>query len=403
MKHIPSIIAETKATSRSKRVSALKRFGVYLSSNEAETLSEENRDKIFNALFESVSDVDHQCRAVAVQKLGLLAKNKLLNNEQQQKLSRCVASLLGYDDFEWDSAFIVRKEAERVYRLVNENAKPAQFQILEKRELCPQTFLYQIYAPQIARKIEAGQFIIVRVEERGERIPLSISGWEREGGTIRIIVMSAGRTSADLNDLEVGDCLQDVVGPLGTRSHLVEGDGSCVVIGGGYGTGAIIPTAIDARKMGKRTIGIVGARSEDLVIMEEELRDACDEVFVTTNDGSKGIQGFVTNALEEILKNEKVDMVLAVGPVPMMRAVADMTREKKIPTWVSLNAIMVDGTGMCGACRVTVGGETRFACIDGPDFDGHLVDYDELTKRQRMFVSKEQVAMEQRCVREGKA
>ncbi len=192
--------------------------------------------------------------------------------------------------------------------------------------------------------------------------------------------------------MEKGDFFEDVVGPLGERSILPTSIGTCVVIGGGYGTGAIIPTARDMKALGNKVIGIVGARNQESLIMIPELTQACDEVMITTNDGSSGLQGFVTDALKQVLDREKVIYVLAVGPVPMMKAVSEMTRSLKINTYVSLNAIMVDGTGMCGACRVTVGGETKFACFHGPDFDGHKVDFENLTKRQKMFARQEQMA-----------
>ncbi|MBI5814327.1 MAG: sulfide/dihydroorotate dehydrogenase-like FAD/NAD-binding protein [Nitrospinae bacterium] len=269
-----------------------------------------------------------------------------------------------------------------------------QFTVLEKRELCPNTFYFKFNAPLLARKIQAGQFIIMRPTAKSERIPLSIAGWDREKGYIEIIIMAAGRTSTEAVRKEVGDAFQDVVGPLGQRSHVAKYDGACVVIGGGYGTGAVIPTARDLKALGNKVYGIVGARSKDLLIMVDELKGVCDEVFLTTNDGSIGIEGFVTHALEKIMSREKVSTVLAVGPVPMMVAVSKMTKEKQIETWVSLNAIMVDGTGMCGACRVSVDGKTKFACFHGPDFDGHKVDFDELVKRQKMFVDKEKIALE---------
>ena len=268
------------------------------------------------------------------------------------------------------------------------------FKILYKQELCPNTFHYRINAPLIAKKIQAGQFIIIRPNDYSERIPLSICGWDREKGYIEIIIMSAGRTSMEANMKEVGDHFQDVIGPLGQRSHVTKYDGTCVLLGGGYGTGAIIPTARDLKALGNRVIGVVGARTKDLLIMVDELREACDEVYVTTNDGSEGIEGFVTHALEKIMSEEKVSMSLAVGPVPMMMAVCGMTKDKDIETWVSLNAIMVDGTGMCGACRVSVGGKTKFACFHGPDFPGHEVDFEELTKRQKMFLKQEKIALE---------
>ncbi len=265
--------------------------------------------------------------------------------------------------------------------------------IVYKKELAPQTVMLKVEAPWIARKIQPGQFIIIRLDEQGERIPLSISGWDAEAGTLRLIVVGVGYTSNKMIALNEGDSILDVVGPLGRHTHLTEG-GTAVVIGGGYGTGAIIPTALEQRKAGRRVVGIVGARNKDLVLLEDDLRAACDDVFVTTDDGSQGRKGFVTDALKGIIETEDVGAVLAVGPVPMMRAVSEMTKPKNIPTMVSLNAIMVDGTGMCGACRVTVGGEIKFACYDGPDFDGHLVDYKELTMRQRTYLKQEAKAME---------
>jgi ferredoxin--NADP+ reductase len=265
--------------------------------------------------------------------------------------------------------------------------------IVYKKELAPKTVMFKIEAPWIAQKIQPGQFIIIRLDERGERIPLSVSGWDAEAGILRLIVVGVGYTSNKMIALKEGDSILDVVGPLGRHTHLTEG-GTAVVIGGGYGTGAIIPSAIEQKKTGRRVVGIIGARTKELVLLENYLRQACDEVFVTTDDGSYGRKGLVTDALQDIMNNEDVGVVLAVGPVPMMRAVSEMTKPANIPTMVSLNAIMVDGTGMCGACRVTVGGEIKFACYDGPDFDGHLVDYQELTMRQRTYLKQEAKAME---------
>jgi len=279
--------------------------------------------------------------------------------------------------------------------LSNKSKYSQSFKILKKKELCPDTYWYEIEAPYIAKKLLAGQFIIIRPKEHSERIPLSIAGWDRDKGTIHIIVMSAGYTTGELNGMGEGDCFSDIVGPLGVRSHVSKQDGTCVVIGGGYGTGAILPTAQDLSDLGNRVVGIVGARNKDLLLMIDELGEACDEVMLTTNDGSIGTEGFVTHALQKILDaGEKVSSVLAVGPVPMMMAVAAMTKPLGIQTWVSLNAIMVDGTGMCGACRVSVDGKTKFACFHGPDFDAHKVDFGELMKRQKMFVEKEKEAIE---------
>src|SRR4030067_3472366 len=230
--------------------------------------------------------------------------------------------------------------------------------IFEKKELAPNTVIVQIHAPLAVKKMRPGQFIIVRVSANGERIPLSISGWDRDKGTVRIIVQSVGRTSSELIKLNVGDTLEDLVGPLGQAARM-DKYGTCVLIGGGYGTGAIIPVAREVKELGNKLIAIVGGRTKELVLMEDELRKVCDRGEVSTNDGSAGTKGLVIDVLSEILKEEPVHMVTAIGPVPMMKAVSEMTRPVKIPTYVSLNAIMVDGTGMCGSCRVEVGGATK--------------------------------------------
>lgn len=266
------------------------------------------------------------------------------------------------------------------------------FKILSKKLLCTNTFHYEIEVPFIARKIEAGQFIIIRPHPTSERIPLSVCGWDRSKGTLQIIVSAVGRTSTEINRMQVGDAFKDVVGPLGERSRLPQTVATCIVVGGGYGTGAIIPTAADMKLLGNKVIGIVGARNKESLIMVDELQQVCDDVLITTNDGSRGRMGLVTDALKEILAIKNINHVLAVGPVPMMKAVREMTRPYKIETFVSLNAIMVDGTGMCGACRVSVGNETKFACFHGPDFDGHLVDFENLMKRQKMFLKEEKIA-----------
>jgi ferredoxin--NADP+ reductase len=268
--------------------------------------------------------------------------------------------------------------------------------IVRKRVVAPDTVMFHIEAPWIARKVQPGQFVIVRLDDKGERIPLSLSGWDEIEGTLRIIVQGIGYTTKTMIQLNEGDQLRDVVGPLGRRTHLPS-EGTLVVIGGGYGAGAVMPNAREAKSKGRRTIGIIGARTKELVLLEDEMRQVCDEVFVTTNDGSYGIEGFVTHALAKILEKETVGAVLAIGPVPMMQAVSNMTKPLQIPTFVSLNAIMVDGTGMCGACRVTVGGQTKFACYDGPDFDGHTVNYDELMLRQKMYKTQEAQAMDLFC------
>jgi len=268
--------------------------------------------------------------------------------------------------------------------------------IVRKEMVAPNTAMFQVEAPWIARKAQPGQFIIVRLDEAGERIPLSLSGWDTVAGTLRLIVQAIGYTTKKMVALNEGDYILDVAGPLGAHTHLPP-DGTLVVIGGGYGAGAVLPNAREAKSGGRRVLGIIGARSKELVLMEEDMRAVCDEAYVTTDDGSYGIKGVVTDALKIILDREPVGAILAVGPVPMMRAVSEMTRPLKIPTLVSLNAIMVDGTGMCGGCRVMVGGETKFACFDGPDFDGHVVDYDMLVRRQKMYKPQEALALEHGC------
>lgn len=400
LKAIPEIVVAAKSANPQLRATALYGIGRLVNGLSADVFDGSLLLKMFDTAFEALSDTKPMVRRHAARTLGKMLKKGLTDNEQKEKILKAYNAILGNDEnHEWDNAFIVRHEAEHFLPHCKAAGTLADryrqsFRIVSKRELCKDTYHFEIEAPFLARKIKAGQFVIVRPHAHSERIPLSVCGWDEEKGVIKVIVMAAGRTSGEFTRLKAGDCLQDLVGPLGQRSHVAKYDGTCVVIGGGYGTGAIIPTAADLKKLGNRVVGIVGARQEDLLIMVDELKEACDEVFVTTNDGSVGIKGFVTHALEEMInKGEKVSSVLAVGPVPMMIAVSNMTKPLKIETWVSLNAIMVDGTGMCGACRVSVGGETKFACFHGPDFDGHKVDFNELMKRQKMFVSKEREAL----------
>ncbi|MBB5021974.1 sulfide/dihydroorotate dehydrogenase-like FAD/NAD-binding protein [Desulfurispira natronophila] len=271
---------------------------------------------------------------------------------------------------------------------------PKLYEIVEKQDLVPGMALFHVYAPMAAKNMKPGQFIILRVNAKGERIPISISGWDSEKGTIRIIIMAAGRTSTEAVALKQGECFQDIVGPLGEQTHLEKVSGTAVVVGGGYGTGAVMPPARAMKAMGNRVVGIIGARSKDLVLLEAEMREVCDDVIVCTNDGSQGVEGFVTDGLKQLMEKEDVSWVLSVGPVPMMQAVANLTKPKEVKTYCSLNAIMVDGTGMCGACRVSVGGKTKFACFHGPDFDAHQVNFEELVQRQKMFLEQEKIAME---------
>ena len=268
------------------------------------------------------------------------------------------------------------------------------FPIVKKRVLNPTVTLMEIEAPLVARKALPGQFIIFRIDEEGERIPLTIAGYDREKGTVTIIFQKVGYTTEKLDTLEEGDALLDFVGPLGEPSH-TEGVKRAAVIGGGLGVAIAYPQAKALHEAGCKVDLIVGFRNEDLIILEDELTAACTELTVMTDDGSNGNKGFVTQALAAKLeKGAQYDEVIAIGPLPMMRAVCDLTKPYGTKTIVSMNPIMIDGTGMCGGCRVTVGGETKFACVDGPDFDGHLIDWDEAIARSRMYRPEEARAKE---------
>jgi ferredoxin--NADP+ reductase len=268
------------------------------------------------------------------------------------------------------------------------------FSILEARFLAPDVKLFRIRAPDIARKRQAGQFVIVRLHDYGERIPLTIADSELAEGSITLIVQGVGKTTKELNSRDAGDSVLDVVGPLGRPSE-IHRYGCAVVIGGGLGTAIAYPTAKALRAAGNRVISILGARSKEYVILEPEVRAISDETYVTTDDGSYAEKGFVTDRLRRLLEEKRpIDLVMAVGPVPMMRAVAEVTRPRRIKTVVSLNPIMVDGTGMCGGCRVVVGGRSQFACVDGPEFDAHEVDFAILTARNAMYRESEKRALE---------
>ncbi len=265
------------------------------------------------------------------------------------------------------------------------------FRILEARDLAPEVRRLRIEAPKIARRCKPGQFVIVRVTPDGERIPLTISDWSAEEGWIALIVQGVGKTTKTINRLVAGDALPDVAGPLGMPSH-IENFGTAVSIGGGVGTAIAYPTARGLKEAGNHVISIIGGRSRPYVLLEEEMRAVCDEVYPTTDDGSYGYHGFVTARLTDLIEEgRRIDLVLAIGPIPMMKAVADVTRPHQIKTVVSLNPIMVDGTGMCGGCRVVVGKHTRFACVDGPEFDAHQVDFDLLARRNRAYLGFEKL------------
>ena len=271
------------------------------------------------------------------------------------------------------------------------------YKILTKKILNPTVTLMEVDAPMIAKKAEPGQFIILRVDAEGERIPLTIADFDREKGTITIIFQIVGATTEKLNHLEQGEYIHDFVGPLGVPSH-TEGLKKVAVVGGGVGCAIAYPIAKKLHHLGAEVHSIVGFRNKDLVILEDEFKAASDVMKLMTDDGSHGEKGLVTNALKELIDSgEKYDEVIAIGPLIMMKFVAATTKEYGIKTVVSMNPIMIDGTGMCGGCRLTVGGETKFACVDGPDFDGDLVDFDEAMARGTMYRPFEAKAREKAC------
>jgi ferredoxin/flavodoxin---NADP+ reductase len=268
------------------------------------------------------------------------------------------------------------------------------FKIVHAQFIAPKIKRFTIEAPRIARKHRPGQFVIVRLYEEGERIPLTIERSDAARGTINIVVQSIGKTTHLLNSLESGDGILDVVGPLGKPSE-IENFGTVVVMGGGVGTAMAYPTAAALKQAGNRVLTIIGGRSKDLVILEAEMRGVSDAVMITTDDGSYADKGLVTDKLRQLIENgTRIDLVLAVGPIPMMRAVADMTRQEHIRTIVSLNPIMIDGTGMCGGCRVLIDGKSEFACVDGPEFDAQRVDFAVLVQRNAMYREAEKKSLE---------
>ncbi len=275
------------------------------------------------------------------------------------------------------------------------------YQIVTKRPLHDTVTLMEVHAPMVARKALPGQFIILRIDEQGERIPLTIAGYDRDKGTVTIIFQKVGATTRRLDELNQGDSILDFVGPLGKPSEFEEFKGKKVaVIGGGLGIAIAYPQAKALHEIGADVDIIVGFRNTSLFILVDELQSACTNLYIMTDDGSNGRKGFTTTALEEqINAGVKYDAVIAIGPLPMMRAVANITKPHGIKTIVSMNPIMIDGTGMCGGCRLTVAGETKFACVDGPDFDGHLVDFDEAMQRSRMYKGEEAASMEKHACR----
>jgi ferredoxin--NADP+ reductase len=269
------------------------------------------------------------------------------------------------------------------------------YKILEREDLVPGIHLFEMAAPAVAQKARAGQFVVVRIDERGERIPLTIADWDKDKGTVTIVFMEVGATTARLGLLKKGDAIADFVGPLGVPAE-IENYGTVVCVAGGVGAAPVAPVARALKQAGNKIITILGARSKDLLFWEDVLKSTSDRLIVTTDDGSYGRKGVVTEPLKEILESgEKIDRVVAIGPVVMMKFCSLTTAPFEVKTVVSLNPIMVDGTGMCGCCRVSVGGETKFACVDGPDFDGHKVDWDLLAARQRIYIGEEKCAYEE--------
>ncbi|MBN1211573.1 MAG: sulfide/dihydroorotate dehydrogenase-like FAD/NAD-binding protein [candidate division Zixibacteria bacterium] len=265
--------------------------------------------------------------------------------------------------------------------------------VLDNFQIGPMVWKMRVETPALVSKAKAGQFVIIRVNEQGERVPMSIAGLNKEKGLLTIIYQVVGKTSALMTTVPAGGELSDCVGPLGMPSHFEKWGTACLV-GGGIGIAPIYPIAQAYKEAGNKVITIIGARSKDLLFYEEEHKAVADELHVCTDDGSYGHHGFVSDVLKKILDDgEKIGMIMAIGPVPMMRVVTNLTKNYNVPTWVSLNPLMIDGTGMCGGCRVSIGGETKFACVDGPDFDGHLVDFDLLTKRLSAYKDQERKAM----------
>lgn len=268
------------------------------------------------------------------------------------------------------------------------------FRIIEKKVLAKNVNKFVIEAPLIARKHKPGQFVVLKIGEKGERIPVTIAETDKVKGTITLIVQEVGKTTYELGTLNSGDYIQDLIGPLGKEAE-IKNYGTVVTIGGGVGTAIVYPETKALKEAGNYVISIIGFRNKELVILEDEMRKCSDELYVTTDDGSYGEKGFVSDKLKELIEQgKKIDVVIAIGPAIMMKVVCDLTKNYSIKTIVSLNSIMLDATGMCGACRVEIGGKTMFACVDGPEFDGHLVNFDLLIKRLNTYKEEEKIALE---------
>lgn len=263
------------------------------------------------------------------------------------------------------------------------------YRVVKRRQLAPAIVMLEVEAPRVAAKVEAGQFVIVRMDEKSERIPLTVMDFNRERGTITIVIQDVGYSSCMINQMQEGSAFQDFVGPLGVPSE-IENYGTVVCAGGGLGIAPVYPIARALKEAGNKVISILGARNAGLLILEEEMRAVSDEVIIMTDDGSLGLKGYHSDGIAKLLEQgQKIDMLWAIGPMVMMRAVANYTRPLGIKTIVSMNPIMVDGTGMCGACRISVGNETKFACVDGPEFDGHLVDFNLAMQRLNYYKDEE--------------
>ena len=273
------------------------------------------------------------------------------------------------------------------------------YRIVRTQALAPTVTRFEIEAPFIARKRKPGNFVMIRLDDHGERIPLTLADSDPVTGTITLIVQAIGKTTKQLCSMKAGDAILDVVGPLGTPTP-IENHGTVVCVGGGVGTAELYPIARALKEAGNTVLSIVGARSQELVVLEEEMKAISDRLYITTDDGSYGRKGFVTDQLKELLDTvQGIGAVFAIGPLPMMRAVSNLTKPYHVHTLVSLNTVMVDGTGMCGGCRVTVNGTMKFACVDGPEFDGHTVDFDELMMRNRTYVVQEKISQEKHTCR----
>jgi ferredoxin--NADP+ reductase len=272
------------------------------------------------------------------------------------------------------------------------------YKITRKKEIGNKIHNLEIYAPEIAKNAKAGQFVIFRIDERGERVPLTVAGTNSQEGLVRIIFQEAGKSTTQLASLCEGDFIRDFVGPLGHPS-VIKYYGTVVAVAGGVGAAELLPVIKELKIVGNKIITIMGARCKDLIILENELKQESDTLLFATNDGSCGVKGFVTDVLKEIMDTQEINIIYAIGPVSMMKAVAELTKKKYIKTIVSLNPIMLDGTGMCGACRVTVDGKTKFACVNGPEFDAHSVHWDELSSRLNSFKDSEKISFDNFIIR----